>query len=109
VYQQKTGSWNAKSTSRSASWDEQVHDLTLLKVEDSTPEVAWVPLGDSDALSVASAWFAIGSPLGLERTVTKASSAQMTRLFQANLHPDHGADTPATRARSSNLRAKWSA
>jgi serine protease Do len=47
-------------------------DLALLQVEDKgAPKFHFVPLGSADALSVGERVFAIGSPLGLERTVTE--------------------------------------
>jgi serine protease Do len=62
-------------------------DLALLKVEDSeAPKFASVPLGDSDMLAVGERVFAIGSPLGLERTVTEGIVSTKTRLFQGELY-----------------------
>jgi serine protease Do len=47
-------------------------DLALLRVEDKdAPKFRFVPLGSADGLSVGERVFAIGSPLGLERTVTE--------------------------------------
>jgi len=47
-------------------------DLTLLKIDEKdAPRFVKVNLGDSDTLSVGERVFAIGSPLGLERTVTE--------------------------------------
>ena len=44
-------------------------DLALLKVEDkNAPKFSWVLLSDAASLSVGDRVFAIGSPLGLERT-----------------------------------------
>jgi serine protease Do len=62
-------------------------DLALLKVEDKdAAKFAWVPLGDSDALAVGERVFAIGSPLGLERTVTEGIVSTKTRQFQGELY-----------------------
>jgi serine protease Do len=62
-------------------------DLTLLKVEDKgAPKFAKVNLGDSDALSVGERVFAIGSPLGLERTVTEGILSTKTRQMQGALY-----------------------
>lgn len=62
-------------------------DLALLKVEDKdVPQFSWVPLGDSDALAVGERVFAIGSPLGLERTVTEGIVSTKTRQFQGDLY-----------------------
>lgn len=55
-------------------------DLALLKVEDKdAPRFRFVPLGNADALSVGERVFAIGSPLGLERTVTEGILSTKTR------------------------------
>jgi serine protease Do len=62
-------------------------DLALLKIEDQdAPEFAFVPLGDSDALGVGERVFAIGSPLGLERTVTEGIVSTKTRPMQGELY-----------------------
>jgi serine protease Do len=62
-------------------------DLTLLKVEDKdAPKFKWVPIGDVTALSVGEKVFAIGSPLGLERTVTEGIVSTKTRQMQGSLY-----------------------
>jgi serine protease Do len=62
-------------------------DLALLKVDDKdASKFAWVPLGESDALAVGERVFAIGSPLGLERTVTEGLVSTKTRQFQGELY-----------------------
>lgn len=62
-------------------------DLALLKIEDSgAPKFARVPLGDADALAVGERVFAIGSPLGLERTVTEGILSTKTRQMQGALY-----------------------
>ena len=62
-------------------------DLALLKVEDDeAPKFSWVLLGDSDALSVGDRVFAIGSPLGLERTVTEGILSTKTRQIAGELY-----------------------
>jgi len=62
-------------------------DLALLKVEDKdAAKFAWVPLGDSDVLAVGERVFAIGSPLGLERTVTEGIVSTKTRQVQGELY-----------------------
>jgi len=63
------------------------HDLALLKVEDKeAPKFAFVQLGDSDTLAVGEPVFAIGSPLGLERTVTEGIVSTKTRQMQGELY-----------------------
>jgi serine protease Do len=55
-------------------------DLALLKIDDrSAPRFKNVPLGSADALAVGERVFAIGSPLGLERTVTEGILSTKTR------------------------------
>ena len=55
-------------------------DLALLKVEDKDAlRFKSVPLGSADVLSVGERVFAIGSPLGLERTVTEGILSTKTR------------------------------
>lgn len=47
-------------------------DLALLKIEGvEKPDFPTVPLGDSDAIRQGQIVFAVGSPLGLERTVSQ--------------------------------------
>ena len=62
-------------------------DIALLKIEDSeAPKFARVLLGDSEALAVGESVFAIGSPLGLERTVTEGIVSTKTRELQGDLY-----------------------
>jgi len=63
------------------------HDLALLKIEDKTaPKFKYVTLGSSDALNVGDPVFAIGSPLGLERTVTSGILSTKTREMEGELY-----------------------
>jgi serine protease Do len=62
-------------------------DLALLKVEDKdAPKFSFVALGDPDTLAVGERVFAIGSPLGLERTVTEGIVSTKTRQMQGELY-----------------------
>jgi serine protease Do len=62
-------------------------DLALLKIEDkNAPKFKYVTLGDSDALSVGDPVFAIGSPMGLERTVTEGILSTKTRELEGQLY-----------------------
>ena len=62
-------------------------DLALLKVEDKdAPKFAHVSLGDSDSLAVGERVFAIGSPMGLERSVTEGIVSTKTRQLQGDLY-----------------------
>ena len=63
------------------------HDLALLKIEDkNATKFKFVTLGSSDALSVGDSVFAIGSPLGLERTVTAGILSTKTRQIEGELY-----------------------
>ncbi len=62
-------------------------DLALLKIEDTgAPAFVVAPLGDAELLNVGQTVFAIGSPLGLERTVTEGIISTRTREFQGALY-----------------------
>ena len=62
------------------------HDLSLLKIEDkNAPKFKFTTLGNSDNLNVGDSVFAIGSPLGLERTVTQGIVSTKTRQMEGNL------------------------
>jgi serine protease Do len=62
-------------------------DLALLKIEDKdAPKFSRVSLGDSELLAVGERVFAIGSPLGLERTVTEGIMSTKTREMQGDLY-----------------------
>jgi serine protease Do len=63
------------------------HDLSLLKIEDKdAPKFKFITLGSSDALNVGDSVFAIGSPLGLERTVTQGIISTKTRELEGELY-----------------------
>ena len=63
------------------------HDLALLHIEDkNAPRFKPVTLGSSDALNVGDGVFAIGSPLGLERTVTQGILSTKTRQLEGELY-----------------------
>lgn len=62
-------------------------DLALLRIEDKdAPKFKAVTLGSSDALNVGDGVFAIGSPLGLERTVTQGILSTKTRQMEGQLY-----------------------
>ena len=62
-------------------------DLALLRIEDKdAPRFKYVPLGSADALAVGDGVFAIGSPLGLERTVTEGILSTKTRQMAGELY-----------------------
>src|SRR5919201_4168889 len=62
-------------------------DLALLKIEDKdAPKFAKVPMAEADGLAVGERVFAVGSPLGLERTVTEGIVSTKTRQIQGELY-----------------------
>jgi serine protease Do len=62
-------------------------DLALLHIEDKGAlRFKFVSLGNSDALAVGEEVFAIGSPLGLERTVTEGIVSTKTRPMGGELY-----------------------
>lgn len=62
-------------------------DLALLQIQDKdAPKFKFVPIGSADALSVGERVFAIGSPLGLERTVTEGILSTKTRQMGGDLY-----------------------
>jgi serine protease Do len=62
-------------------------DVALLKINDKdAPKFSQVTLGDSDKLAVGERVFAIGSPMGLERTVTEGILSTKTREMQGELY-----------------------
>ncbi len=63
------------------------HDLALLRIEDkNAPKFKFITLGSADALTVGDSVFAIGSPLGLERTVTQGIISTKTRELEGELY-----------------------
>jgi serine protease Do len=61
--------------------------MSLLKVDDKdAPKFKHVVLGNADALDVGQRVFAIGSPLGLERTVTEGILSTKTRQIGGELY-----------------------
>jgi serine protease Do len=88
VYHQKKGELDRKSYKqvRIIAMN-KFADLALLRVEDKeAPLFSWVLLADSDSLAVGERVFAIGSPLGLERTVTEGIVSTKTRQMQGELY-----------------------
>ena len=63
------------------------HDLALLHIEDkNAPKFKSITLGSADALTVGDSVFAIGSPMGLERTVTQGIISTKTRELEGELY-----------------------
>ncbi|GAI10253.1 unnamed protein product, partial [marine sediment metagenome] len=68
-------------------------DLALLKVEDlEDAKVKFVYLGDTERIKVGEGVFAIGNPLGLERTVTDGVISTINRAFQGLVYIQTNAD-----------------
>ena len=68
-------------------------DLALLKVEDlGDKKVKYAPLGDIDSLRVGQSVFAVGNPLGLERTVTNGVISTINRAFEGLVYIQTNAD-----------------
>jgi serine protease Do len=68
-------------------------DLALLKVEDlCDTKLKYTPLGDSDEIEVGEKVFAIGNPLGLERTVTDGVISTKNRAFEGLVYIQTNAD-----------------
>jgi serine protease Do len=88
VYHQRNGQLDRKSYKevRIVAMN-KFEDLALLKIEDKgAPKFKKVILGASDPLGVGERVFAIGSPLGLERTVTEGILSTKTRQMQGELY-----------------------
>lgn len=68
-------------------------DLALLKVEDQgDTKLSYVYLGDIDRIKTGEGVFAIGSPMGLERTVTNGVISTKNRAFEGLLYIQTNAD-----------------
>ena len=68
-------------------------DLALLKIEDlGDTKVKFVYLGDSDSVKAGEEVFAIGNPLGLERTVTNGVVSTKNRAFEGLIYIQTNAD-----------------
>ena len=88
VYHQKDGELTRKSYKnvRIIAMN-KFEDLALLKIEDrDMPKFKYIAMGSADALSVGERVFAIGSPLGLERTVTEGILSTKTRQLGGELY-----------------------
>lgn len=88
VYHQKNGDLERRSYKQvKIIAINKFQDLALLKIEDKdAPKFTRVSLGDSELLAVGERVFAIGSPLGLERTVTEGILSTKTRQMEGDLY-----------------------
>jgi len=88
VYHQKDGALERKSYKevRIIAMN-KFADLALLRIEDKdAPRFKSVALGSTEPLAVGEHVFAIGSPLGLERTVTEGILSTKTRQIGGDLY-----------------------
>ena len=68
-------------------------DLALLKVEDlEDTKVSFVYLGDISRIKAGEEVFAIGSPMGLERTITNGVISATNRAFEGLIYIQTNAD-----------------
>jgi len=68
-------------------------DLALLKIEDlGDTKVKYAHLGNFDSIKVGEEVFAIGNPLGLERTVTDGVISTRNRAFEGLVYIQTNAD-----------------
>src|SRR5207302_3384023 len=88
VYHQKDGELERKTYKQVRIIAiNKFEDLALLKIEDKdAAKFKYVLMGSSDALAVGERVFAIGSPLGLERTVTEGILSTKTRQLAGELY-----------------------
>jgi serine protease Do len=68
------------------------HDLAVLKVNDMKDDYTTVVLAKGDKVTIGETVFAIGNPLGLERSVTEGVISQAERSFGGFLY--HQVDAP---------------
>lgn len=87
VYHQKNGELERRTYKQvKIAAMNKFQDLALLKIEDTdAPKFVSVVLGRTDTVAVGERVFAIGSPHGLERTVTEGILSTKTRQMQGEL------------------------
>ena len=88
VYHQRDGQLERKSYKQVRIIAiNKFEDIGLLRIEDKdAPKFKYVSMGSADALAVGERVFAVGSPLGLERTVTEGILSTKTRQMQGELY-----------------------
>jgi putative serine protease PepD len=75
--------WNGKTYSASVVGTDQSTDLAVIKVDAPSPVLHPLQVGDSSALQVGDGVVAIGSPFGLEETVTSGIVSALHRAIAA--------------------------
>ena len=84
------------------------HDLALLHIEDKdAPKFKFVALGSADVLTVGDSVFAIGSPMGLERTVTQGIISTKTRELEGELYLQTSRADQSRQQRRPALQHGW--
>jgi serine protease Do len=88
VYHQRDGQLERKSYKQVRIIAiNKFEDIGLLRIEDKdAPKFKSLSLGSSDVVAVGERVFAIGSPLGLERTMTEGILSTKTRQLQGALY-----------------------
>ena len=67
-------------------------DLALLKVEDLDEKVPFVYLGRTEQVRVGQSVFAVGNPLGLERSLSEGAITTVSRAFEGLVYLQTNAD-----------------
>ena len=75
--------WNGKTYSASVVGTDQSTDLAVIKVDAPSSMLHPLQVGDSSALQVGDGVVAIGSPFGLEETVTRGIVSALHRAITA--------------------------
>lgn len=75
---------NGEQRSATVVGTDSGNDLALLQVSDMPAGIPAVTLGDSDAVAVGETAIAIGSPFGLEQTVTQGIISAVNRTYSAS-------------------------
>ena len=75
--------WNGKTYSASVVGTDQSTDLAVIKVDAPSSELHPLQVGDSSAVQVGDGVVAIGSPFGLEETVTSGIVSALHRAITA--------------------------
>jgi putative serine protease PepD len=75
--------WNGKTYSASVVGTDKSTDLAVIKVDAPSAELHPLSVGDSGAMQVGDGVVAIGSPFGLEETVTSGIVSALHRAIEA--------------------------
>jgi putative serine protease PepD len=75
--------WNGKTYSATVVGTDPSTDLAVIKVDAPSSELHPLPVGDSSKVQVGNGVVAIGSPFGLEETVTSGIVSALHRAIEA--------------------------